>query len=152
MTHLTRIQKLRMIMHSNIKRLTKKEATAHAAKSPGIGNLDISCQSEKIKHNYSTVGPEDLQCVNAFVLAIFCFPYYYVLELHNILEYYIRLGYTLSQRGLMNGPTLHTDEFAINLYKWAIKNRSVPSTLQGRGMICFPNGHCVQMGDPGVHP
>ncbi|KAF5297910.1 hypothetical protein FQA39_LY11895 [Lamprigera yunnana] len=50
--------------------LTKTQATVHVDKPSSVSNLDISSQSDKIKDSYFKVRPENLQCVNAFVLTL----------------------------------------------------------------------------------
>ncbi|KAF5276762.1 hypothetical protein FQR65_LT16212 [Abscondita terminalis] len=93
----------------------------------------------------------------AFATTVFCVTSFRAIpedKLMNFLEYNVRLGYKLVEGGQKLGfrSAISSDTMAVSVYQWAIENRKVDSGLQGKGIICFPNKQCVNIGDPGVHP
>ncbi|KAF5297349.1 hypothetical protein FQR65_LT01279 [Abscondita terminalis] len=73
----------------------------------------------------------------------------------DFLERNLKLGYWLLHE---NGQKLKTrsagksEAYAISLYKRALKNNRVRFGSDRRRVVCFPNNHCVNLGDLGVHP
>lgn len=47
-----------------------------------------------------------------------------------------------------------SDKFSVQFYLNAINCCSVkkPDVKPPRDLICFDDGHCIDIGDPGVHP
>jgi hypothetical protein len=73
----------------------------------------------------------------------------------EFVKHHAQRGYELEASQLMDIQLSASDEFSIELYNYLLQNNAIDSQnthILAACVICFPNGKCVDICDPGVHP
>ncbi|XP_017770313.1 PREDICTED: uncharacterized protein LOC108558037 [Nicrophorus vespilloides] len=73
----------------------------------------------------------------------------------HFLRFHIKRGYELSQQKQARFTDELGDDFSVALYNFAKSNHAITdqATLTRLyEVICFDDGDCIDIGDPGIHP